>query len=226
VSATVETIVQEALALVGDVAGPSVQTYGEDQMLNEVVRGFNILFKKYHWHQYREWFRLELDGTTGIINSDGLTTVLDFEDFISVHRDTIRSQLPILPESFNPYTLTSGTTVKYWTSLAATNANYAARKLQFYPLTSTGFINVHARVYPIAVGEEWDMEDTMYLDKDMLVYCGAYMTLVGDDLNPGAADTCKNLMEMKYKDIINSFASQPIAVEGDGSIPTEWTECR
>ena len=46
----------------------------------------------------------------------------------------------------------------------------------------------------------------------MLVYATAFMTLSGDDLNAGAADVIRNLMEMKYKDVMAALGSHPIPV--------------
>ena len=49
----------------------------------------------------------------------------------------------------------------------------------------------------------------------MLVYATAFMTLSGDDLNAGAADVVRNLMEMKYKDVMTALGSHPIPVRGN-----------
>lgn len=222
-SATIREIVDDALTVVGEVSGAGTQTYSEDRMFSDTVRAFNLLFKKYSWEQYRQWFQLTLDGTTGVITTDAFANVRDFEDFYSVHPDGQQNPLPILPRRLNPFTLTGGNTLQYWGSLPATDAKYPLRRLQFWPKTSVGLINVLARVYPIATGEDWDWEDVMYLDKDMMVNGVAYMTLSSDDLNASAADAQRQMMEMRYKDIIAALADKPIAINGSGAnIPTQW----
>lgn len=226
VSAIIRDIVDDALTIIGEVAGVGVQQYSEDRMMADCIRSFNLLFKKHRWHQYRKWYQFTLDGTLGIItDADGLSSVLDFEDIISVHRDGEQNPLPILPLTTNPFgtNIVGGTRIRYWTGLAAVDENYDGCKIQIYPKTSTGIINVHAMVYP-QPSEPWDWDDVMHLDRDMLAWGTSFMTLASDDLNTNAANMTKAMMEDKYKTIISSFGDQPIAIEGDGGMPTTWRE--
>ena len=227
-SATIRDIVNEALTVVGEVSGPGVQAYEDDRMKQDAVRAFNMVFKKYYWHQYLQWFRVTLDGTTGKTVTSPFAQVKDFEDFVAVHAKGCSGRLPIAPTKLNPFTLGSGTTVTYWTSLNATDPQYEGKKLLFYPQSSIGDVDVLARVYPLKPGAiQFDWQDVFYLDKDMLVYATAFMTLSGDDLNAGAADIVRNLMEMKYKDIIAQLANHPIPISSDANIPFYWQErCR
>jgi hypothetical protein len=229
-SATVAQVRDDALTIIGEVAGTGVQAYSEDRVKRDVVRSFNLLFKKYNWPQYAAWLRLELDGTTGVIKTDSLDGVRDFEDFISVHPDGKSNPLPIMPNSFNPYqsTMSSGTDPVFWTMLHATNARFRKRKLQIYPTTTTGFINVHAMLYPIAdSSKDWLDTSAMELDRDMLAYGTAFMTLSADDLNPQGASVAQNLMEMRYRDIMNKLASHRIPANQSGTrIPNQWMVAR
>jgi hypothetical protein len=225
VSATIREIVDGALTVVGEVTGPGVQTYEEPRMLDEAVRAFNMMFKKYTWEQYLKWFTVTLDGVTGTITTNAFASVLDFEDFIGVHRDGEDGRLPIAPKRINPFSLgNGGTQVLWWTSLNATDPNYVGRKLQFYPFTAVGKLNILARVYPVTPPTTLDFDDTLYLDKDMLVYATAFMTLSGDDLNAGAAEVARNLMEMKYKDVTAQLANHPLPVYSGTNIPRYWQE--
>ena len=125
----------------------------------------------------------------------------------------------------NPATFGAGGQAMYWTSLNATDLQYHLKKLQFYPITATGNINVLAKVYPRpmpASFQNFDWQDIFYLDTDMLVYATAFMTLSGDDLNAGAADVIRNLMEMKYKDVMAALAKPSDPCSGDSSIPYYW----
>lgn len=225
-SATIREIVNQALTVVGEVAGPGVQMYEDDRMKADCIRAFNMMFKKYPWQQYLQWFTISLDGTTGRSTTGPFNQVLDFEDFIAVHRDGESQRLPIAPTRMNPSAIgNSGTRVLYWTSLNATDLQYHTKKLQFYPATSAGKINVLARVYPRAMPasfQNFDWGDIFYLDTDMLTYATAFMTLSGDDLNAGAAEVIRNLMEMKYKDIMAALGNHPIPVSGDSGIPFYW----
>jgi hypothetical protein len=226
-SATVRDIVTDAQSVIGEVAGAGVQAYSDDRMKADAVRGFNMMFKKYRWHQYRKWQNATLDGVTGLVTAaSDFSKILDFDDFISIHRDGERKPLPILPVTLNPSTLgISGTRVLYWTGLHSSDANYKKKKLQFYPITATGIVNIQAMVYPLdPFASNWDWTDVMYLDKDLLVYATAFMTLSGDDLSPGAASTVQTLMDMKFSDITKALASHPIPVSGGTDIPYYWQE--
>lgn len=223
-SATIREIVDDALTVVGEVSGAGTQSYSEDRMFADTIRAFNLLFKKYSWEQYREWFQLPLDGVLGIVTTDAFTNVRDFEDFHSVHPDGYQRPLPVLPKRLNPYTIT-GNTLQYWGSLPTTDTNYKLRRLQFWPKTAVGTVNILARVYPIATGEVWNWDDTMYLDKDMLVNGVAFMTLSSDDINASASDAQRQMMEMRFKDIINELGDKPISVDGSfPAVPNQWFE--
>lgn len=224
-SATIRQIVNEALTVVGEVTGPGVQMYEDDRMKDDAVRAFNMMFKKYSWHQYLKWFQVTLDGITGRIVETPFDRVMDFEDFVAVYRDKESRPLPIAPAKMNPFNLTtgSGTIAMFWTSMNATEPDYPRKKLQFYPAGASGKLNIVAKVYPLAPQAiQFDWQDVFYLDKDMLVYATAFMTLSGDDLNAGAADVVKNLMEMKYRDVTAALGSHAIPVRGDSSIPLYW----
>lgn len=225
-SATIREIVNAALTVVGEVSGAGVQQYEDDRMKDDAIRGFNMMFKKYEWPQYLQWFTIALDGVLGIPSTGPFEQVKDFEDFVAVHRDGESTRLPIMSGRMNPSAFTNvGTRVLTWTSMNTTNANYRLRKLQFYPITSVGNMQVLAKVYPLVPpATQFDWADTFYLDKDMLVYATAYMTLAMDDLNASAADVVRNLMEMKYKDVMAALAKHPIPLSASSSVPNYWSE--
>jgi hypothetical protein len=225
VSATIREIVNEALTVVGEVSGPGVQVYEDDRMKADAIRAFNMMFKKYTWPNYRKWYTVTLDGVTGKLTTGPFEQVKDFEDFIAVHRNGESRRLPIAPSRVNPYTVTGGSRPLYWTSLPATDVDYRLKKILVYPLTSIGGLNVLAKEYPLvppAIQFDWSQE--FFLDKDMLVYATAFMTLSGDDLNAGAADVVRNLMEMKYRDVLAALSSHPIPITVTEDIPTTFTE--
>ena len=112
----------------------------------------------------------------------------------------------------------SGSTVQYWTALPATDANYVKRRLQFWPKEATGVVQVQARVYPTSI--DWDT--LLEIDKDILVHGTAFQKLIGDDLNPAAAEAQRILMEMRFEDVTTALAKRPIAVTGGSSVPLDW----
>jgi hypothetical protein len=168
-SGTIREIVDDAMLIVGEIAGPGTQAFSEDRMMVDAIRAFDTMFKKYYWPQFMLWHTVALNGTTGKITTDAFPSVKDFEDFICICRANENTPLPLMPTKLNPNTLSSGSRVLYWTSLHASDALYDNRKLQFYPITATGNMNILARTYPInPVTTDWDWDDVMYLDRHML----------------------------------------------------------
>lgn len=217
---TVRQAIDDALEIIGEVSGPAVQTFDDDRMKGHVRRAFNLLFKKFHWPQYCQWFRVQL--ANGFVPANTFVNVLDFEDFIAVYRDGDTIRLPRLPKWHNPYSL-STTQLRYWSPLTVYDPNYEQFKLQFYPATSTDFVNVKARVSPKLISEEWLDDDLMYFDRDLLAQAAAYMGLIGDDLNSNAAEAAKALMETRFKDIVAGLSSQEIPLQDQqAQVPNEW----
>jgi hypothetical protein len=218
---TVRRIVDDALNVLGEVQGAGVSTYSDDRMMHDAIRSFNLLFKKYYWPHMLEWFRVQLDGTIGTVPVDTFAYVRDIEDFYAVYRDGETNPLPAISKNINPYSL-RGDKLIGWSLMPITSPNYENRYLQFYPKTSTEYVNVCARVYPRANGVPWDWNDEMPLDHDMIVCGTAFMTLMSDNINPDAQDGQRNMMEIRYRDIIAGLSNQPLPLRGNNVIPTQW----
>lgn len=220
---SIRTIVNDALTVIGEVAGAGVQQYSEDILMANCIRGFDLLFKKYPWEQYTDWFSLPLDGVNGKVTTNAFTNVRDPEDIIAVRVDKSTVNLPVLGSRQNPFQIT-GTTPRFWKSLPATDADYEGKRIVIYPKTATGTINVFARLYPKATGIDWAWDDNMHLDKLMLAQATAYQALVSDETNSGAAQAAQALMEARFADIKALLADRPIGTSSEPPIPNYWFE--
>ena len=224
-SAAVRNVIDDAQGIISEVPGAGTQVYADDKMMRDVIRAFNAIFKKYDWDQYIEWRSLILDGSTGKITTDSLSDVIDFEDIRGVYRDGESRPLPLAAKSLNPFSYTAaGGSAKLWRSLPVTDADYVSKKFSVLPVTAEGTINLCVKVYPNPNEGDWTFDSVMYLDRDMLAYMTAFVTLISDGLNPDAAEIAKNMMEMKYKDIIAMLAGRPVALHGHGGIVNDWTQ--
>lgn len=225
--ATLRDVVSDAQGIVGEVAGPGVQTYSEDRMFADAVRGFNMLFKKYNWRQYCDWKRIELDGVKGYPATNELAYVLDFEDIIIVRNDKSHVNLSLRLRNTNPFTnnLIGGNAAVCWDSINVADPDYNNKKIRVLPITATTALNVYAKFYPITFDGQWDWEDIMYMDRDMLAMATAFATLSGDELNPGGADSIRSMMEGRYKDIQGSLSSHEMSFGNSAGvgIPSSWT---
>jgi hypothetical protein len=223
-SAKFSQIITGAQEIVGEVAGPGVQMYSEDRMFADAKRAFNMMFTKYQWDQYCEWYDLALDGSAGMVTTNALEYVRNFHDFLAVHQDNSDNPLPMLPSRFNPHTLVSGTQPLFWTSLPATHAQFLLKRLKFYPITATGNVNIRAKVYPIKNSEVFQLETYIHIDRDLMEYATAFMTLAFDDMNSNATATCKALMEQRFKDIMAALSSQPLGNYPGGAPTNDWMQ--
>ena len=220
-SVTIGNIVQDALGIIGEVTGVGTQLYSEPRMIKDAGRAFNMLFKKHWWKQYAAWTTVVLDETTGVITTNAFTQVIDFSDFAAVHRAGEDRPLPTLPESINPNTIT-GDSPRFWTSLHVSHASFVTRKLKIYPIAATGSLDVKARFHPITVGQDWQTATIVYLDRDLLALGTAFNALSGDDINPAAKVDVQNMMEGKYKDIMNSLSDQEMGHTSKDPVPRTW----
>jgi hypothetical protein len=208
--------------IIGEVAGTGAQQFSEDTTYNALGRAFDITFIKRPWEQYLRWGSYALDGVSGKIVDDnpfGDVSSPDLRDFIAVYRNGEQKPLPVLSNKVNPYIYT-GDKVLYWTSLAASDPDYVKKRLKFYPTSATTQLNIGVRIRPVSI-----VPDTvLYLDRMMLEMGTAWQVLDADGSNPGAADTFKQLFDLRFRDIEHNFANQPIEITGDSSIPTDWFE--
>ena len=133
-----------------------------------------------------------------------------------------REALDAIAHKYNHYKLT-GDRPQTWTALHVTHPLYAARRLQFYPLTATGFMNILVRKYPLpSPAIQWGWSDIMHLDRSMLEEATAFVMLSVDAINADAANVCKSMMEARYIDIVSALGSRPMHIKGTSDIPDQW----
>lgn len=222
---TVNDVVTDAQELVGEVAGIGVQTYGEDIMIKHAIRGFNMLHTKYPWDEYRKWFQLALDGTTGRFTANNsFDNVRDFGDFLIIKPTGQTQEIPVLHHRENPFAFAGSGYPRRYTSVVATDANWQAKRLQFYPVAATGTLDVCCRMYPVAVTAQIIGTTSLHLDRDLLVYATAFQALAMDDTNSNAMDTVRSMLDNRFNDLTVNRASKPMQVSGGNGIPTDWTE--
>jgi hypothetical protein len=219
---TIGNIVQDAMGILGEVTGVGTQLYSEPRMIKDAGRAFNMLFKKHWWPVYTYWMDCALNGTDGtILPPETFVSVIDFDDFLAVHRDKQSRALPKMQPTTNPLTL-SGTTPQFWGSMNSGEVDFASKKIRIFPVTSTGRIQVRARHHPLPPNEEWNVDVPIALDRDLIVFGTAYVALSGDDLNPQAKADVQAMMDSRYRDIMNSISNQRIALSERATIPGNW----
>lgn len=215
--ATARQIISEVERLVGEAAGAGVQIHAEDGMLETLNRVARLAFTRFSWDQFITWQEVELDGTTGLITTESFSDVDGLQDFLGIYREGEETPLPKLARSSNPFLLT-GDRVLCWTELAYNHADYTTKRLQFWPRTATTTLQVCTRLDPTP----FDFADETYMDRDILVAGTAWLTTLGDDLNPAAAEGYKQFMDERFATIIKALALQPTTTTGRPPIPNDW----
>lgn len=216
--ATARQIISEVQRLVGEAAGAGVQIHAEDGMLETLNRVARLAFTRFSWDQFINWQELELDGSTGLVtNEHAFDDVKGLEDFLCIYREGEEIPIPKLARTSNPFNLT-GTRVQCWTELVYSHANYQGKRLQFWPRTATTTLQVCTRLDPTP----FNFNDETYMDRDVLVAGTAWLTLLGDDLNPAAAEGHKQFMDERFSTIIKALALQPTTTAGRPPVPNDW----
>lgn len=215
---TAREIANEIQRLIGDAAGAGVQVLTEDALLDTVNRAFRLFFTKFSWEQFLRWDEVTLDGTTGLITTEAWEEVKNFEDFLSIHPEGKKFQVPKLGRRTNPFTIT-GTRVRAFTSLTPSHDDFTTKRLQFWPKAATDTLHVHVRVDP----SPFLWADEIALDHDLMVAAGAWLTLIGEDLNPSAAEGQRLFMDERFSAITAALARMPIEMgESTSTVPTDW----
>ncbi len=217
---TAATIIGEVESVMGEVAGPAVQSFDEDQLLITLRQVFNMVFIKRPWEHYLRWDTITLDETTGKCSeaTPYEDVVGSIENFIGVYVHGQFKPLPILNNRINPNVYT-GTRVHAWSSLPVSDVDFIPRRLQFWPKTATGTYDTLLRLHP----GEFIPYDTIYLDKDMLVYATAWMRLEDDGTNPTAANRMQNSFDNRFQDIVAAIGDHPISLGLPRSqVPDQW----
>jgi hypothetical protein len=228
---TVREIVTDAQELLGEVTGAGVQTYADDRMFRDCIRAFNMFHKKYPWEQYTSWSLCPLDALTGKIVTPIFQNLKDFDDIISVFPENSNYEIPVLDRRRNPMTI-KGSRGLFWTALPTIDPDYQYKRVSIIPTGATGSIVICWRHYPRTFSstgqmQQWEWEDVMDLDEDMLVHAVAYLTLSSDDINANAAQDQQNLADDRFAEITMSLSRRKMTASPYGvGIPSTWYETR
>ena len=225
---TVADITDDVVKRLHQVSGTSVQTYSEPVIEELVVDTFNLLHAKEWWPEYMRWSSQDLDGSTGVIDTDILTSpeFASFGDIRGVWLDGENDPIPRLSEHENPYEY-SGTRPLFLEALAASATNQSTRLFRVWPLASTGTLYIHHR---FRTRERLQSTDDVYLDRDLLMYGAVAAYLADDGSMPDMLDRYERKFDVRYRDITANF--KQIAIEaknisqsyGRRGIPTRWFE--
>jgi hypothetical protein len=205
---TVTQLTQSVISLVGLVTGTGVQTYTEPQIRAAIQAQFDMLFIKRFWEWMTDWHTLTLDGVTGIVTADMTTFLSDPTDIESVYiTDTNRRIVrPIDREHLR----STGSSPQYYTPLLWTDALVGTRFVKFWPIASTGNVDIRCRTKPVDFTEV----STVPFPDVVMSQAVAWHLLDNDGINPTAAAKAQLLYETSYRDLIASIGEDVIGHGG------------
>lgn len=211
------TLTQEDL---GEVAGPGVQVYGEDTLLNKVRQCFEMILLKHNWSEFLHYEEVTLDGVTGLVNGTAFQSLLYTHDVVGIFWENSNTYMPSLSFGTNPLLL-KGNKALCWQGLPASHPQYAMKRLQFWPKTATGTYMAVYKTRPLNIVPDTEL----YLDQMLLKLGTTWMALAGEGINAEATATFRELFNMRFKDIQNALAAHPIEGLGnpDRRFLTEWS---
>lgn len=215
--ALIRSLVARVVQKLALVPGTSVQTYGEDRIVDAIRSTFNLTFDKVWWEDYCGYRTYTLAGANGLV-SDTITDVKRFTDIYAVWQGTSQYRLRRIPVGFNPLGM-QGSSARYISPY-----NVTANKLfQVYPLTATGTLSAYVRVRPD--DDEFTQDSTLLLDDEMLILGAVWEMLQADGANPGETDRYGGLFNSRFETIRAQRSVMPEDLDYRVSqTPTQWTE--
>lgn len=214
---TMQALITDVEKALYQSAGPSVQVYSQDLIMDMIQDGFNHVFTKRWWPQFRTRESRILNGTTGYITVP-LTLIKSYEDIRYVYGPNSARPLTSLPMQMN--TLADGFnvgTTPRWIEGDATNT------LRVWPNTAIGTILVVGRARP----DPYIITDVVQMDPTLLKHFAAWSYFVDDGSNPAAAAKHQGLFETRLDQLENDNFNEPIMLDAVSErVPTEWSESR
>ena len=212
----VQDIVNAVINELSQVPGVATQIYASGRILQHVQDAFLLEFEEMWWPDYMTYLGpIPLDGTTGSLTQDligPLATITEYRDIAAVFPENGNRKLRELPQSINPFLLSSGKNSFY----LAPDYTVPARPFKVYPMDSTVSVVVSARQRPkLPLG----YTDKLYLDQLLLQYDATWMYCVDDGTIPAQVNKFQVLAQNRRRMVKASFGQH--SLELDPRYPTE-----
>ena len=208
--AVVRDIVNAVITNLSQVPGVATQIYASGRILQHVQDALLLEIEEMWWPDYMTYIGpIALDGTTGRLAADlvgPLATIRDYGDIAAVFPEGSNRKLRELPQSINPFTLTSGLNTFYITP----DYTVPARPFKVFPPDSTTSVVVWARQRPVL---PLDIDDTVYIDNLLLQYDACWMYAVDDGTIPAQVNKFQVLAQNRRRMIKAGYGQHPLALD-------------
>lgn len=208
--AVVSDIVSAVINELSQVPGVATQIYASGRILQHVQDALLLELEEMWWPDYMTWIGpIALDGTTGSLAADlvgPLATIKDYRDVAAVFPSNSNRKLRELPQSINPFTLTSGLATFY----IAPDYTVVGRPFKVYPPNSTISVAVWARQRPTLPLAN---TDTLYIDQLLLQYDACWMYAVDDGTIPAQVNKFQVLAQNRRRMVKAGYSQHPLELD-------------
>ena len=208
--AVVRDIVNAVITELSQVPGVATQIYASGRILQHVQDALLLEMEEMWWPDYMTWIGpIALDGTTGRLTADlvgPLATIREYRDIAAVHPEGSNRKLRELPQSINPFAMTSGFGPWYM----APDYTVAARPFKVFPPNTSISVVVWARQRPVL---PIDNTTIVYIDQLLLQYDACWMYAVDDGTIPAQVNKFQVLAQNRRRMIKAGYSQQPLELD-------------
>jgi hypothetical protein len=211
-SITLRQAIDKTLRRVRLAAGPSVQTYAEEQIKDIIQHKFDVLFDALWWPQfYNPGEQFTLDGT-GLVTADLTEKIKRFQDIRHVWLGTYPTPIARIHNRIQPNLITG---YGY--------APYASNKIfRVYPNSTPGTITVSYRTKP---GTFESDDSVIDMDEHLIVLGSAYDYLNGLGHNQAEEQKLLTFFNERYDYFVREIETAPLSIDAThGMYVTGWQD--
>jgi len=206
----VSDITNAVINELSQVPGIATQIYASGRILQHIQDALLLEIEEIWWPDYMTYIGpIPLDGTTGRLTQDlvgPLASITEYRDIASVFPVNSNRKLRELPQSINPFTLTSGRGAMY----LAPDYTTPARPFKVFPPDSTVDVVVWARQRPkLPLAQT----DRLYIDQLLLQYDATWMYCVDDGTIPAQVNKFQVLATNRRRMIKASLSQHSLELD-------------
>lgn len=208
--ATVGDVVNAVITELSQVPGIATQLYASGRIRQHVQDAIQLEENEMWWPQLMYYQLVPLTGVNGILALDlkgPISFVDDYTDIAAVWPEGSNRKIAELPQSVNPFNLTS---TAFTPTFISADATFPHRPFKVWPESSTGNVIVWARQstsIPVA--------DTtaLHIDNLLLVYDACWMYCVDDGTVPAQVNKFQVLAVKRRKQIKAATLQAPLQLD-------------
>jgi hypothetical protein len=205
----VQDVVKAAITELSQVPGLATQIYATPRLQQFVQNAFLLELEEMWWPGLMCFQLVAPDPATGLLSADlagPISTIDDYGDIATVFHGGSHDKITELPQSINPFTLTSSGRVRF----VSADSTIEHRPLRVWPTGATENIALFMRQRP---SMPMALTDKVYLDPLLLLFDACWMYTVDDGTVPAQVNKYQVLATNRRKKMLASYNNLPLALD-------------